>query len=109
MSAGRRWTVRDRYGHDIYLTDERWNHITGPDHHPEMLQYEESLKETLQSGMRKQDPLNPFKYRYTKSFNDLAKDNTHIVAVVLFRFGIDGTGKPFPNNYVVTAFQKEIG
>ena len=30
MSAGRRWTVRDCYGNEIYLTHERWGHITEP-------------------------------------------------------------------------------
>lgn len=26
-SSGKRWTVRDRYGNSIYLTQERWEHI----------------------------------------------------------------------------------
>jgi hypothetical protein len=39
--SGQRWTLRDRYGNDIYLTDERWEHITNPRNHPEMLDYEE--------------------------------------------------------------------
>jgi hypothetical protein len=30
MIAGRRWEVRDRYGNDIYLTHERWEHIVEP-------------------------------------------------------------------------------
>lgn len=33
----KRWTVRDRYGNDIYLTQERWGHIVQPLNHPEML------------------------------------------------------------------------
>ena len=36
MATGRRWVVRDRYGNDIYLTQERWEHITGAISHPEM-------------------------------------------------------------------------
>ena len=109
MAAGRRWMVRDRYGNDIYLTHERWNHITEPVNHPEMSDYEEHLRETIQSGKRKQDSLNPQKYRYVKPFDDLAADNTHIIAIVLFRFS-EGPGRePVPNNYVVTAYQKEIG
>ena len=101
--------MRDRYGHDIYLTDERWAHITGPNHHPEMSAYEEYLKETIKSGTRKQDSLNPLKYRYMKDFDHLAGDNTHLVALVLFRFSIGESNEPMPNNYIVTAFQKEIG
>lgn len=58
---------------------------------------------------RKQDPLNPQKYRYIKPFDDLAEDNTHIIAIVLFRFSEGPDGQPVPNNYIVTAYQKEIG
>lgn len=39
MTAGRRWTVRDRYGNDIYLTHERWKHIIEPINHPDMSDY----------------------------------------------------------------------
>ena len=124
MTIGRRWMVRDRYGNDIYLTDERWEHITEPRNHPEMSAYEgfteprnhpemsayeEHLQETIQSGRRKQDSLNPQKYRYVEEFNDLAEDNTHIIAIVLFRFSEGPGGKPVANNYIVTAYQKEIG
>ena len=52
MTAGRRWTVRDRGGREIYLTDERWEHIIEPHNHPEMAAYEEQLKETIRSGTR---------------------------------------------------------
>ncbi len=36
MKAGIHWTVRDRYGNSIYLTNERWKHIIDPVNHPEM-------------------------------------------------------------------------
>lgn len=108
MATGRRWMVRDRYGNDIYLTYERWEHVVEPTNHPEMSAYEEYLKETIQSGRRRQDSLNPQKYRYVKSFDDLTEDNTHIVAIVLFRFSAGSGGEPVPNNYIVTAYQKEI-
>ena len=109
MATGRRWVVRDRYGNDIYLTQERWKHITGAISHPEMSTYEEHLKETVQSGKRKQDPLNPQKYRYIKPFDNLAEDNTHIIAIVLFRYSEGPDGEPVPNSYIVTAYQKETG
>ena len=109
MTAGRRWIVRDRYGNDIYLTQERWEHIIQPINHPEMLAYEQHLQETIQSGTRRQDPLNLQKYRYVRAFDDLAEDNTHIVAIVLFRFSEGEGGKPIPNSYIVTTYQKEIG
>jgi len=109
MITGRRWAVHDRYGNEIYLTQERWEHIIEPFNHPEMAEYEAQLKETIRAGARKQDSLNPRKYRYLKAFDNLAEDNTHIMAIVLFGFSEDGTGKPVFNNYITTAFQKEIG
>ncbi len=109
MAAGKRWAVHDRYGNEVYLTQERWEHITDPVNHPEMLDYEEELKETLRSGQHKQDALNPHKYRYSKEFRTLAGENTHIVAIVLFGFRRGTRGEVLPNNYIVTAYQKEIG
>lgn len=74
-----------------------------------MRDYEEELKETAQSGARKQDSLNPQKYRYSKEFKNLPADNTHIVAIVLFRLHESGVGEIESNNFIVTAYQKEIG
>jgi hypothetical protein len=108
VAQGRRWTVRNHYGNEIYLTDERWKHIIERINHPEMSGYEEHLKETIQRGNRKQDSLNPRKYRYTKAFDDLVEGNTHVVAIVLFRFVVSETGESIPNNYILTAYQKEI-
>jgi hypothetical protein len=108
VAETKRWTVYDRYGNEIYLTQERWEHIIDSLNHPEMRNYEEHLKETLQSGKRRQDLLNPRKYRYSRAFDDLAQDNTHIVAIVLFRFRKGSQTEPVSDNYVVTAYQKEI-
>lgn len=44
MTTGRRWTVRDRSGNEVYLTEERWEHIIEPINHPEMAAYEQQLK-----------------------------------------------------------------
>ncbi len=104
-----RWTVQDRYGNQIYLTEERWAHITDPFNHPEMIDYEEELRRTLHLGRRRQEPLNPQKYRYTRAFRNLTDDNTHVVAIVLFRFRDSEQGVPTTNNFVVTAHLKEIG
>jgi hypothetical protein len=100
------WTIGDRYGNLIYLTEERWEHIIDPYNHPEMEECEEEIKQTIRSGMRKQEPLNPQKYRYTKAFKGLFGSNTHIVVIVLFRFQQDTNGQVVPNNYIVTAYQK---
>jgi hypothetical protein len=76
--SGRRWLARDRYGNDIYLTDERWRHIIDPINHPEMTDYEVELRNTIETRYRRQDALNPRKHRYTKAFDNLAEDNTHV-------------------------------
>lgn len=104
-----RWTVQDRTGNSIYLTQERWEHIIESINHPEMEEYEEELKETVKSGARKQDTLNPQKYRYSKEFANLPADNTHIVAIVLFGAREGEIGEIISNNFIVTAYQKEIG
>ena len=104
-----RWSIQDRYGNSIYLTHERWEHITEDINHPEMQGFEEELKETVMIGIRKQDALNPQKYRYSKDFDNLTATNTHIVAIVLFGLREGETGEIASNNFIVTAYQKEIG
>jgi len=108
MRSGIRWTVTDRYGNRVYLTEERWEHIIDAMNHPEMADFEEELKDTIRTGKRKQDTMNPQKYRYSKAFDHLAGHNTHIVVIVLYRFR-EQAGEIVANNYVVTAYQKEIG
>lgn len=103
------WNVHDRYGNGIYLSQERWEHIIEPMNHPEMAACPDALRETIRRGRRRQDPLNPQKYLYVQPFDNLAEDNTHVVVVVLCRFRENAQGRPEPNNYVVTAYQKEIG
>ena len=107
MTSGKRWTVRDRHGNEIHLAHERWKHIVDDHNHPEMADYGDQLQETIRIGGRKQDSLNPQKYRYVKAFHNLVEENTHIVVIVLFRFSEDPSGHPVPNGYVVTAYQKE--
>ncbi|MFB2835577.1 hypothetical protein [Floridanema evergladense] len=47
MEVEKRWIVRDRYGNNIYLSEERWSHIIDPENHPEMADCEESLEQTI--------------------------------------------------------------
>jgi hypothetical protein len=106
--SGKRWTVQDRDGNPIYLTEERWKHITDPMNHPEVADYEEHLKTAIMKGRRHQEPLNPRKYRYSYPFDDLPDDSTHIVVIVLFGFDVDEHGQTIPNNFISTAFFKHI-
>lgn len=103
-----RWTENNHFSNAIYLTHERWEHIIDANNHPEMADFEEHLKKTIRLGRRKQDSLNPHKYRYAKKFEDLPEGNTHIVAIVLFRLREGSAAEPVPNNYIVTAYQKEM-
>jgi hypothetical protein len=107
-NLGKRWTVQDRYGNPIYLTQERWEHIIAETNHPEMEVYEEYLKTTIQKGKRRQEALNPRKYRYSHPFDDLPDDVNHIVAIILFGFDVDAHGQTVPNNFVATVFFKHI-
>lgn len=102
--SGIRWSVEDRQGNEIYLTEERWKHIVK--RHREMRIHEEDLKECIRRGSRKQDPLNPQKYKYEKYSPNLPGRNTVIVGVVLFRFKEIEAGKIVQNNYLTTAYQK---
>lgn len=103
-----RWTETDRAGNEIYLTDERWQHIVDPMNHPEMNDFENELRETVRLGRRKQEMLDPQKYRYSRKFENLASKNTHIVAVVVFRLNENDKGEVLPNNFIVTAYQKKV-
>lgn len=106
--SGKRWVIQDRDGNSIYLTQERWEHITDQTNHPEMMDYEDHLKTTLKKGQRHQEPLNPRKYRYYHFFENLPDDVNHVVAIVVFGFDVDEHGRTVPNNYVATAFFKHI-
>ncbi len=108
MVDGIRWTVQDRNGNEVYLTQERWQHISEPGNHPEMAAHSEDLRQTVRQGTRTQDRLNPQKYRYAKALDGLPGENTHIVAIVLFRFRQIDDGEMVPNNFIVTAYQKAM-
>jgi hypothetical protein len=101
-----RWTVRDRRGNEIYLTEERWRHIL--ESRPEMEPFIEEFLETIRTGRRRQDPLLSYKYFYSKSFDVLLPENNHLVAVVLFKFSTLPDGTSQPNNFVVSGWMKYI-
>jgi pyruvate formate-lyase activating enzyme-like uncharacterized protein len=106
--SGKRWTVQDRYGNTIYMTQERWEHIIDATNHPEMADCEAHLKQAIQRGRRRQEPLNPRKYRYSCPFDDLPEDFNHVVAIVLFGFDMDEQRRVVANNFVATAFLKHM-
>jgi hypothetical protein len=93
--GGKVWTQRDRYGSEIYLTWERWEHIvTG---HPQMEGQLDRVQETLKAGRRQQDPINPHRYHYKRWYKDLPEDYNCVVVVVIV--------KPIEQErFVVTAY-----
>ena len=106
--SGRRWRVQDRDGNPIYLAEERWQHIVEANNHPEMADYEDHLKTTIQQGRRRQEPLNPRKYRYVQLFDDLPAGFNHVVAIVLFGFDVNAQGETVPNNFIATAYLRHM-
>ena len=72
--------VTDRWGNKITLTDERWQHII--EWHPELEGFEEDILETIRKGRRRQDSIDPHKYKYMYPVQGLPFGLTHIVVVV---------------------------
>lgn len=93
----------DRFGNEIYLTDERWQHIV--ETHDEMQGYRARIFETLRTGRRQQDAFDPSKYKYAKEFSDLSDAMTHVIVIVKFSRIEDKEGTERTNNFVLTAYQ----
>jgi hypothetical protein len=102
----KKWTVQDRYGSSIYLTEERWQHIL--ESRPELEPLLDKFLETVQTGRRSQDELIPNEYRYYKQFNELLPENNHLVVIVIFKTQLDEAGHYTSNNFVVTGWAKYI-
>jgi hypothetical protein len=101
-SLGEQWEVNDRYGNKIYMTAERWRHAV--ERRPWLGDCDSEVLETLRRGRRKQDPLNPRKYKYYRACSHLLPDFNHIVAVVVFDEKTNSLGQRVPNNYVTTVW-----
>jgi hypothetical protein len=97
-----RWAVHDRYGHRITMTSERWFHALAS--RPWLAGYLDEVLTTLRQGRRKQDGLNPRKYKYYWPCDDLLPDYNHLVVVVLFGEMATANGQVEPNNYVVNVW-----
>ena len=102
-----RQSVYDRFGNEIYLTDERWEHII--ETHDEMREYRGHVFETLRTGRRSQDVFDPSKYKYAEEFPDLLDQFTHVVVIVKFSWSEDQRGIERANNFILTAYQVSRG
>jgi hypothetical protein len=104
MPEGKMWTRRDRFGNEIYLTYERWQHIVNPDNHPEVAPYIDYVRETIRLGRRQQDPYDPNSYKYYRAFPNLPDDNNHLVVCVRFRWVTQPDGTVEEEKFVTTAY-----
>jgi hypothetical protein len=100
----RRWTVRDRHGREIYITEERWKHII--EEHEELRGHFDDVLDAVHKGRRRQEPTDPRSYRYYWRCDGLPEGYTHIMVIVAFRFRILPDGTVEPNNFIVTAWGK---
>jgi len=90
--------VQDRFGNTVYLTDERWKHITTS--HPQLRAKRAEVLSTIRSGKRWQDASMPEKFYYLKPSPFPTRYNA-IKVVVRFSWQDNQ-----PNNFVVTAYPK---
>jgi hypothetical protein len=102
----KKWTIQDRYGNTVYLTEERWQHIL--ESRPELGPLLNMFLETIRTGRRRQDGLIPKENRYYKQIKELLPENNHLVAIVIFKTQLDEAGHYIPNNFVVTGWAKYI-
>lgn len=92
-----RQETTDRYGNNIYLTDERWEHIV--ERHPELEGLRKEVLNTVRFGKRRQDVMALDTFYYKKAFPRLAGRLTAIEVVVVFQWQINQ-----PNNFILTAY-----
>jgi hypothetical protein len=98
----KQWTITDKAGHEIYLTDERWGHIVSK--HSELRAHREDVLDTIRLGRRKQTKRDPRSYCYYRRVTNLRPPYNAIVVLVAFRYHAVREAEPLPNNFVVTAW-----
>lgn len=85
--------------------------------HPEIIGYEEHVLKALRLGRRKQQPLEPDVFKYSRFYDDLPESHTQIIVVVKFGQITDEVvhgvtierseqGQVETNNFVITAYMK---
>ena len=101
-----RWTVRDRYGNEIYMTSERWQHIISKHH--DLIGHLDAVLNTLKKGKRRQERRDAQRYRYRYRCFILPNDNNRITVTVVFSYNEREGGITTPNNFVTTAWAEYI-
>ncbi|MFN8492152.1 MAG: hypothetical protein U0350_31425 [Caldilineaceae bacterium] len=98
----RKWFVRDRDGHEIYLTAEQWQHIVSG--HNELRNHREDVLNTVRRGKRQQKPLDPKAYVYRLVCDTLRPPFNGILVLVTFHVEQDENDMAMTNNFIVTAW-----
>ena len=98
--------VIDRWGNEIYITSERWEHIL--ERHDELTDLFDEVLETLRRGKRRQESLDLNRYRYRRLCLALLPEFNHIIVAVVFRIQIQPDGTEIPNNFVTSAWGVDI-
>jgi hypothetical protein len=98
----RKQFVRDRYGYEIYLTEEQWQHIISG--HSELRNHLEDVLNTVRRGRRQQQPKDPNTYVYRLSCDTLRPPFNGILVLIVFRFEQSENGGMISNNFIVTAW-----
>jgi hypothetical protein len=101
-----RWTVHDRYGNELYLTQERWDYILRYHHQLDGLLDE--VLETLRKGRRHQQPEDPSRYKYAHYCAKLPVEYNTIVVVVKFTTRLGRAATFTANNFVIAAWATYI-
>ncbi len=96
------WRIRDREGREIYLTEERWDHIVS--RHSELRDHRDDVLKTVRRGRRRQQPHDPQTYVYRLHCDSLRSPFNGMLVVVTFRFQQNEQGEMTPNNFIVTAW-----
>ena len=97
-----KWFTHDRDGREIYLTEERWQHIV--ERHPELENHLDDILNTVQQGRRRQQPQDPHAYIYRWPCDTLRLPFNGILVSVVFRFEEQPDSAMIPNNFIVTAW-----
>ena len=102
----KQWIVYDQRGDEIYMTEERWQHITSK--HRELIGHRDDVLDTIRKGRRKQERRDPQRYRYRRVCFALRSGDNHITVVVVFSFQQSADGTVKTNNFVTTAWGEYI-
>jgi hypothetical protein len=99
----RKWFVHDSDGREIYLTEERWEHIQS--RHSELKNHLEDVLDTVRQGKRRQQPQDPQAFVYRLRCDALRPPFNGILVVVVFRFESQVNNENvIPNNFIVSAW-----